>query len=189
MAKQRATEIKPGMALHLDGDLFLVLKHDHVTPGKGQAVHHFLLRNLRTGTQKPLRMGTGETAEVAYLERKRCQYLYKDASGFVFMDEETYDQFHLPGEMVGEMMGYVAENASVDVTTHEGVPVAVDLPASVVLEVVEAEEAVKGNTATNVTKNARLETGLEVKVPMHIKVGERIKVSTTDGSFLGRSND
>lgn len=189
MVKLRATEIKPGMALLVDGDLFLVLKHDHVTPGKGQAVHHFQLRNLRTGTQKIVRMGTGETAEIAYLERRRCQYLYKDSTGYVFMDEETYDQFPLSEELVGPLMGFVAENASVDVTMHEGRPVSVDLPASVVLEVVEAEEAVKGNTATNVTKLAKLETGLEVRVPLHIKPGERIKVSTSDGSFLGRAGD
>ncbi|HHI78378.1 MAG TPA: elongation factor P [Planctomycetes bacterium] len=189
MAKMRAPEIKTGMALEIDGDLFLVVEREHVTPGKGQALYHFLLRSLKTGSQKPLRMGSNDTAEVAYLERKKCQYLYRDAHGYVFMDEQSYEQFPLHENLVGEQMGFIAENSSADVTFHNETPVSVDLPASVTLEVIEAEEAVRGNTATNVTKNAKVETGLEVKVPMHIRVGDKIKISTVDKSFQGRVKD
>ena len=189
MAKMRAPEIKTGMALEINGDLFLVVGRDHVTPGKGQALYHFLLRSLKTGSQKPMRMGSNDSAEVAYLERKKCQYLYRDAHGYVFMDEQSYEQFPLNENLVGEQMGFIAENSTADVTFHNETPVSVDLPASVILEVIEAEEAIRGNTATNVTKNAKVETGLEVKVPMHIKVGDKIKVSTADKSFQGRVND
>jgi len=189
MAKVRATEIKKGMTLIIEDELFLVVKRDHVTPGKGQAVNHIYLRNVRSGTQKNMRLSSSDTLELAYLDTKQCQYLYKDATGHIFMDEQTYEQFPLSADVVGDIMGYICENQSVNVTFHEGSPVAVDLPASVVLEVTEAEEAIKGNTATNVTKNAKVETGLEVKVPMHIKPGDKIKISTDDGSFLGRVNE
>lgn len=186
MASVRATEIKKGMALWIDGDIWFVTKRDHVTPGKGQALHHVYLKNLKTGTQKNLRLGSSESVEVAYLDRKQCQYLYKDSTGYVFMDEETYDQFPLPEDVVGDLMCFIKENESVSVTFTEGTPVSLDLPAAVVLEVVDAEEAVKGDTATNVTKNATTETGLVVKVPAHIKAGNQIKISTEDKSFLGR---
>ena len=189
MAKARATEIKKGMTLIIDGELFLVVKRDHVTPGKGQAVNHIYLRNVRSGTQKNMRLSSSATLELAYLDNKPCQYLYKDSAGHVFMDEETYEQFPLSADVVGDLMGYIAENQTVNVTFHEGSPVSVELGSSVTLEVTEAEEAIKGNTATNVTKSAKTETGIEVKVPMHIKVGDKIKVSTEDGSFLGRVND
>lgn len=177
------------MALVIDGDLWVVTKRDHVTPGKGQALHHVHCKNMATGTQKHLRLGSGENVELAYLDRKSCQYVYKDSTGFVFMDDETYEQFPLPEEVVGDSMEFVSENDSVTVTFSDGRPVTVDLPTSVILEVTEAEEAIKGNTATNVTKNATVTTGMIVKVPMHIKVGDRIKISTEDKSFLGRVND
>lgn len=189
MASVCATEIKKGMALVIDGDIWVVTKRDHVTPGKGQALHHVNLKNMRTGTQKNLRLSTSESVEQAYLDRKSCQYLYKDTTGYVFMDDETFEQFPLAEDVCGEAMGFVAENDSVTVTFTDGSPLTIDLPASVVLEVSEAEEAVKGNTATNVTKNATVTTGMTVKVPMHIKAGDRIKVSTEDKSFLGRVND
>jgi len=189
MASIRATEIKKGMALVIDDGLWVVTKRDHVTPGKGQALHHVYLKNMKTGQQKNLRLGSGETVEVAYLDRKNCQYLYKDSSGYVFMDEESYEQFPLSADVVGDLMCFIRENETVTVTFSDHVPITVDLPAAVILEVTEAEEAIKGNTATNVTKNATVETGMQVKVPMHIKTGDKIKINTDDKSFLGRVND
>lgn len=187
MSSIRATEIKKGQTLVIDGDLYQVIEKDHVTPGKGQAVNHVKLKSLKTGTQKQLRLSSSQTVELAYLEFKKSQYLYRDSTGYMFMDEVTYDQFPLSEDVVGDLMGFIKENESVSVTFFEEQPVSVDLPSAVVLEVSEADEAVKGNTATNVTKVAKLETGLEVKVPMHIKVGEKIKISTEDKSFLGRA--
>jgi len=189
MASTRAPEIKKGMAVVIDGEIWFVMKRDHVTPGKGQALHHVNLKNLKSGNQKNLRLGSNDTVEVAYLDRKQCQYLYKDTQGFVFMDEESYDQFFLTDDVVGELMDFIKENESVQVTFHDGAPLTVDLPTSVVLELTDAEEAIRGDTATNVTKNATTETGMQVKVPAHIKAGDKVKISTEDRSFLGRVND
>jgi len=189
MTSIRVTEIKKGMAVVIDGELFVVTKHEHVTPGNWRAIHHVHMKGVKSGQQKYQRMGSSDTLEVAYLDAKRCQYLYKDATGYVFMDEQTYDQFHMPEDVVGDLMSFIKENDSVTVTFHEELPISFDLGSAVVLEVVEAEDAVKGNTATNVTKNATTETGMVVKVPLHIKVGDKIKVSTEDKSFLGRVNE
>ncbi len=188
MTSARATEIKKGMALVIDDALWIVTKRDHVTPGKGQAIHHVHLKNMRTGQQKNLRLSSGDTVEIANLDRSACQYLYKDPTGFVFMDDTTYEQFPLSEDVVGELMCFIKENDTVNVTFADETPITVDLPAAVVLEVTEAEDAVKGNTATNITKNATVETGMVVRVPMHVKVGDKLRISTDDKSFLGRVN-
>jgi elongation factor P len=188
MASVRATEIKKGMALVFDGQIFIVTKHDHHTPGNLRAIHHVYMRHMKTGVQKYQRFGSGDSVEVAYLDLKAAQYLYKDSTGYVFMDEESYDQFPLPEDVVGELMSFIKPNQTVNVTFHEGTPVTVDLGPAVVLEVTETEDAIRGNTATNVTKNATLETGLVVRVPQHIKVGDKVKINTDDQSFLGRVN-
>jgi elongation factor P len=136
-----------------------------------------------------MRLGTSDMLDVAYLDKKICQYLYKDTTGYVFMDTTTYEQHTLSPELVEEAMKYIKENDEVQVTFHEVVAVGVEVPPTVTLAVKEAEEAVKGNSVTNLQKLAKLETGIEVKVPLHIKVGEKVKVSTTTGEFLGRAND
>ncbi|MCH2102798.1 MAG: elongation factor P [Planctomycetes bacterium] len=185
----RATELRKGTVLKKDNDLLLITDYTHLTPGKGQAIIHIKTKSLLTGTTGAIRSGSGESFETAYLDRRKCQYLYREGeSGFVFMDEETYDQFNLSPDLVGEHMGYVKESTSIDVTFHEGTAIGVDLPASVELEVTEAEAAVKGNTATNVKKNAVVETGMQVRVPMHISAGDVIKISTDSGDFQGRVN-
>ena len=185
----RATELRKGSVLKKDNDLLLITDYTHLTPGKGQAIIHIKTKSLLTGTTGAIRSGSGESFETAYLDRRKCQYLYREGeSGFVFMDEETYDQFNLSPDLVGEHMGYVKESTSIDVTFHEGTAIGVDLPASVELEVTEAEAAVKGNTATNVKKNAVVETGMQVRVPMHISAGDVIKISTDSGDFQGRVN-
>jgi elongation factor P len=189
MASARAPEIKKGMTLILDGELFEVSKRDHVTPGKGQAVHHVECRNLKTGNQRKLRLASGDTVELAYLDKKSCTYLYQDNTGYVFMDEEDYEQYILPANVIEESMHYIKDNSPIVVTFFDGAAVSVELPTAVTLEVIEAEEAAKGNTATNVTKGVKVETGLEVRTPAHIKVGDKIKISTEDSSFLGRVND
>jgi len=186
MASIRATELKRGMAVVLDGQIFLVVKHDHHTPGNLRAIHQVYMRNLKTGAQKQQRYGSGDQIEVAYLDKKKCQYLYKDSTGYIFMDEQSYDQFPLPADVVADQMVFIKPNDTVDVTFHDATPLSVELPSAVTLTVVDTEEAVRGNTATNVTKSATVETGLVVKVPQHIKKGDRVKVSTDDQSFLGR---
>ena len=183
------TQIKRGMIIILEKEFFQVAKYTHVTPGKGQAINHVLLKNLKTGRQKELRMNTGSTVEPAYVEAKECQYLYKDSSGHVFMDNESYEQFHLPDEIISDALRFIAEGDSVQVVYVEHEPLSVQLPSSVVMEVVEAEEAVKGDTVSNLQKSAKVSSGYELKVPAHIKVGDRIKINTETGEYSSRVSD
>lgn len=185
----RVTEAKKGMVIRFEGDLFQIEKYDHVTPGNWRAINHLSLRNMKTGKKKEVRLNSGDSIEPVYMEARKAQYLYRDANGFVFMDNENYEQFHLSAEVLGDTMKYITENATVDVVYVEEVPLTVQIPPSVVLEIVSCEEAVKGDTVSNIQKGAKLETGLEIKVPLHIKVGERVKVNTDSGEFAGRAND
>lgn len=185
----RATELRKGTVIVGDhGKLLLITEYNHHTPGNLRAVIHLKVKDLRTGALSPMRLSSSDAFEVAYLDRKKAEYLYKESSGdYVFMDQESFEQFPLPHDLVGDKMGYVRENTVVDVTFHEANPIGVDLPSTVTLKVVEAEQAVKGNTATNVRKEAVLETGLKIKVPIHIQVGEMVRVTTEDGEFQGRA--
>ncbi|MBL8863351.1 MAG: elongation factor P [Planctomycetes bacterium] len=185
----KATELRKGTVI-IDGQkLLLITDYMHHTPGNLRAVIHMKVKDLRTGVVSPMRLGSSDAFEVAYLDRKKAEYLYRESDGsYVFMDQESFEQFPLPDELVGDKMGFVKENTVVDVTFHEATPIGVELPASVTLKVVESEAAVKGNTATNVKKEAVLETGLKIKVPLHIQAGESVKVSTADGEFQGRAN-
>jgi len=186
----KATELRKGQVIEKDGDLFVITEYEHRTPGNLRAIINIKLKSLSTGQVQPLRMSSSESLEVAYLDKKKCEYLYKESNGdFVFMDSESYEQFHLPADLVGEKMGYVKENTVVEVTFHNTTPIDIQLPKSVELMIVEAEEAVKGNTATNVKKDAVLETGLAIKVPLHIGAGEMVKVSTDTGEFQGRAKE
>ncbi len=181
------TQIKRGMIITVDKEYFQVMKYTHVTPGKGQAINHVQLRNLKTGRQKELRLNTGATIEPAYVESKECQYLYRDASGHVFMDNETYEQFHLPEDIVTDALHYIAEGDNVQVVYVEHQPMSIQLPAAVTMEVVEAEDAVKGDTVSNLQKSAKVSTGYQLKVPAHIKVGEKIKINTETGDYMSRA--
>ena len=185
----RATELRKGTVLKRENDLLVITEYTHLTPGKGQAIIHIKTKSLLTGTTGAIRAGSGDNFETAYLDRRKCQYLYREGeSGFIFMDEETYDQFNLTADLVGDVMGFVKESSSIEVTFHEESPIGVALPPSVELEVTEAEIAVKGNTATNVKKDATVETGLKIRVPIHITAGDVVKLSTETGDFQGRVN-
>ena len=185
----RATELRKGTVIVGErGDLLLITEYHHHTPGNLRAVIHAKVKNLATGVVTPQRWGSSDAFEVAYLDRKKCEYLYKDTTGYHFMDQETYEQFQVPEAIVSDVMGYVRENTPVQVTFHGPTPIGIELPSSVTLKVIEAENATRGNTATNVKKEAVVETGLRVKVPPHIAVGDEIKISTVDGEFQGRQN-
>jgi len=183
----RVTEAKRGMVIRYEGELFQIVKYDHVTPGNWRAIHHLNLKNLKTGKQKDLRMNTSDQIEPVFLDSRSCQYLYRDASGQVFMDNETFDQFHLPEDVLGDTMNFIHEGDSVDVLFVETEPLTVQLPPAVVLEVTEAEDAARGDTVSNVQKTVKLSTGLEIKAPAHIKIGDKVKVSTDSLEFLGRA--
>jgi elongation factor P len=185
----RATEIRKGQVIERDGDLWLVTDYEHKTPGNLRAIINIKIKSLSSGQTMPVRLGSADMLEVAYLERRKAEYLYKESNGdYVFMDNESFDQFSLSPDFVGDKMSYVRENTVVEITKHGETPVGVELPPVVTLKIIESENAVKGNTATNVKKVAKLETGIEIKVPLHIGVGEVVKVSTETGEFMGRAN-
>lgn len=185
----RATEIRKGQVIEKDGDLLLITEYTHKTPGNLRAIINIKTKSLTTGQVNSTRLSSGDTVDLAYLDRKKCEYLYKEGDGsYVFMDAETYDQFNLGEDFVGDRMGFVRENTQIEVTFHGQTPIGVELPSQVVLKVVEAEQAVKGNTTSGVKKDAVLETGLTIKVPMHIAEGEEIRVATDTGEFAGRAN-
>jgi elongation factor P len=186
----KATDLRKGTVIQQDGQLLVITDYMHHTPGNLRAIIHIKTRNLATGQTGQMRLGSSDSLEVAFLDRRTCEYLYKEPNGhYMFMDSTTYEQFPLSEELVGDKMGYVKPNTPCEVTFHETTAIGIELPASVVLQVTEAEPAVKGNTATNVKKEAVVETGLKVKVPIHVGVGDQIKIRTADGEFLGRSNE
>ena len=185
----RATEIRKGQVLLLEGELFLVTDREYIAPGNWRAINQIKLKHLTTGNTKQIRMGSGETVELAYLDRRTCTFSYMDGEHYVFMDSENYEQIHLSKDLVGDDMPYVRLNSTVKVTLHEGTPINVELPSSVVLEVTQTDPGFRGDTATNVTKPATLETGLEVRVPPYVTDGEKVKIDTRTGDFLERSNE
>ena len=184
----KVTDAKRGMVIRVHNEFYQISKYVHTTPGKGQAINHIYLKHLLTGRQKELRLNTGDSLDNVFLDNKECQYLYKDASGHVFMDNESYDQFHLQSAIVDESLHYISEGDTVTVRFIDHDPILIELPASVVLEVTEAEEVVKGDTATNLQKTVTVSTGYSLKAPAHIKVGDKIKINTEDGQYSARAN-
>ncbi len=183
-----ANEVRRGNAIRYHGDICLVLDKERVKPGKGGAFIQTSLRNLRTGRTSQVRFSSNETVEIVPLIRKKLEYSYRDGSGYVFMDAETFDQITVPDELVASLKDYIVEGTGYDlVFTDQEIPIQVDLPPSVVLKVIEAPEGLKGDSATNVRKPVRLETGLELKVPLFIKEGERIKIDTRNGEYISRA--
>lgn len=186
----RATELRKGTVIEKDGDVFVITEYNHSTPGNLRAIIQMKMKSLTTGAVNSVRASSSESFEVAYLDRRKCQYLYREGTeDYIFMDEESYEQFPLPGALAEESMGFVKENTTVEVTFHDGKPIGLALPPQVILEVTWAEMAVKGNTATNVKKDATVETGMKVKVPMHVKEGDSIKLNTDNGDFMGRAQE
>jgi elongation factor P len=183
-----ANDIRKGNVLIIDGELFLCTDVAHRTPGNLRALVQAKLKNLRSGATVQRKLSAQERIEIAFLDKRNCEYLYREGSNFVFMDSETYEQYHLNDDMVGEQMPYIVENTTVQVTFHDGSPVSIDLPASVELVVQHTEPGLKGDSVSNVFKPATLETGFELKVPNHINIGDRVKVSTQTGEFQGRVN-
>ncbi len=182
-----ATKLRKGQVFEKDGDLLLITDYSHSTPGNWRAIIQIKYRSLKTGQTGAMRPSAGDVFELAFLDRRKCEYLYQESDGaYVFMDSETYDQFPLGENLVGDKMGFVLPNTSVHVTFHETTPIGVELPPQVVLEVVEAEPAVRGDTASAIRKEVVCETGLKVKVPGHVTVGDKIKVRTEDCEFQGR---
>lgn len=186
----RPSEVRKGTVLEHDNDLYVITEYEHRTPGNLRAFFQIKIKSMTSGQMQSLRLSASDQVDVAYLDKKNAEYLYQESNGdYIFMDSETYEQYPLSPDVIGDKIGFVKPNETVTVTWHGTTPIGLELPPAVILEITEAEMAVKGNTATNVKKDAVLETGQAIKVPLHIKAGELVKVSTDTGEFMGRAKE
>ena len=175
------------MVIKYNNDLYSIFNMVHRTPGNLRAFVQVRMRNLRNGSMMDNRFSSTEQVERAILDEQEMEYLYDDGENYYFMNTETYEQISLTGELLGDATEYLTPNIKVHVEFYEGKPMSVELPASIDMKVVETEPGLKGATVSNVTKPAKLETGLVVQVPAFINEGEVIRVSTSDGSYLERA--
>ena len=189
MVKVIASSIRKGNVLDLDGRLAVVMKAENIHPGKGTPVTHLEMRRIADGVKVTERYRTTDTVERAYLEEKRFNYLYEDDTGFTFMEPETYEQITVSKELLGDSSQWLQESMTCDISLHEGNPVAIEIAPRVVLEIVEADPVVKGQTASSSYKPAKLANGARIMVPPYIESGTRVVVSTEDGSFVERAKD
>jgi elongation factor P len=180
-------DLKNGLVLNLDGELWSVVEFQHVKPGKGGAFVRTTLKNVLSGKVVDRTFNAGTKVETASVDKRSMQYLYADGDDFVLMDLASYDQIHVPGSTVGEGSKYLLPEAEVIVAMHEGVPLYVELPTSVVLEITYTEPGLQGDRSTGGNKPATVETGATVMVPLFITTGEKIKVDTRDGRYLSRA--
>jgi elongation factor P len=187
--KINAIDIKPGNVLEHQGKLWLVLKRELVQPGKGGAFAQVELRDLRQGNKLNERFRTQESVERVRLDEKEMQFLYADGEHATFMDNDTYEQITVSREMIGEPADFLTEGMICTVMLHEGTPLSVTLPPSVVMRVVEADPVVRGQTASSSYKPGKLENGRRVMLPPFIESGTRIVVSTADGSYIERAKE
>ncbi|MGI6211006.1 MAG: elongation factor P [Anaerovoracaceae bacterium] len=184
-----AGDFRKGMTFELDGEPHVVLDFQHVKPGKGAAFVRTKHKNILTGAIKEEAFNPNDKFNQAHIETKKMQYLYNDGSIYYFMDEETYEQIPLSEEDVADAIQYIRENDEATIKFYEGNPFQVEAPNFVNLTVVETEPGVKGDTATNVTKAAKVETGAVIQVPIFIEEGEKIQIDTRSGEYLGRSKE
>lgn len=182
-------DLKNGIVLKIDGQLWTVIEFQHVKPGKGGAFVRTKLKNVLTGKVLDRTFNAGLKVETANVDKRDMQFLYKDGSEFVFMDTVTYDQINVSETVVGDAVNFMLENQQAIVATNEGIPLYVELPASVVLEVTYTEPGLQGDRSTAGTKPATLETGYEIQVPLFLENNTKVKVDTRDGSYLGRVNE
>jgi len=189
LAKVIASSVRKGNVLDLNGKLAVVMHAENIHPGKGTPVTHLDMRRISDGVKITERYRTTDQVERAYLEDKTYNYLYEDDMGYNFMEPETFEQISVPKEILGDQAVYLQENMAVNISLHEGVPIAVELPQRVSFEVTEADPVVKGQTASSSFKPAILSNGLRVMVPPHIQAGTRVVVMTDDGSYVERAKD
>jgi elongation factor P len=182
-------DLKNGLVLNLDGQLWSVVEFQHVKPGKGGAFVRTKLKNVLSGKVVDKTFNAGTKVDTATVDKRDMQFLYKDGADFVFMDSTTYDQIHVAADVVGGAANFLLENQDVIVAMHEGTPLYIDLPAAVVLEITYTEPGLQGDRSTGGTKPATLETGYDIQVPLFLETGTRVKVDTRSGDYLGRVND
>ena len=179
-------DLKNGMVLKLDGQLWQVMWFQHHKPGKGGAVVRTKLKSVESGKTVDKTFNADVKVEVASVDKRTMQYLYNDGTSYIFMDNTDYEQIEIAPEIVGDAANFMLENQDAIVAVHEGTPLYLELPASVELLIEYTEPGLQGDRSTGGTKPARLETGYEISVPLFITNGEKVKVDTRDGSYLGR---
>jgi elongation factor P len=182
-------DIKNGVVLNIDGQLWSVVEFQHVKPGKGGAFVRTKLKNVVTGKVVDKTYNAGTKVDIENVDRRDFTYLYNDGEGFVFMDTTDYDQVTVPASVVGDAANFMLENQAVTIALNNGNPLYVDLPASVVLEITYTEPGLQGDRSTGGTKPATVETGYEIQVPLFLETGTKVKVDTRSGEYLGRVND
>jgi len=182
------SDFKNGLVLNMEGQLWQILEFQHVKPGKGPAFVRTKIKNVLSGKTVDKTFNAGVKVETATVDRRDMTYLYNDGQDFVFMDGDTFEQISVSPETIGDAAKFMLENMRVQVATHEGVPLYVELPVTVELLVAQTDPGVQGDRSTGGTKPATLETGAEIQVPLFINTGDKLKVDSRDGSYLGRVN-
>jgi elongation factor P len=180
-------DLKNGMTLNIDGQLWTVVEFQHVKPGKGGAFVRSKLKNVLSGKVVDRTFNAGVKVDVASVDKREMQYLYREGDDFVFMDTQDYDQPHIPKDTVGDAADYLLEEQTATIAFNDGTPLYVELPASVELTVSQTDPGVQGDRSTGGTKPATLETGAQIQVPLFITTGEKVKVDTRTGDYLGRA--
>lgn len=183
-----SNDLRNGVTIIVDGQLWTVIEFLHVKPGKGSAFVRTRMKNVRTGTTLERTFRAGEKLERATVDNRQMQMLYNDADGYHFMDQESFENFTLQRDLIGDPADFLKDGMVVDMQFHDGVAIGVDLPAHVELRIVETAPGFKGDSATNVQKQAKLETGATVNVPLFVGEGDVIKIDTRDRRYIGRSS-
>ena len=184
-----ANDVRRGQVIKYNGAPHLILETAHRTPGNLRAFVQIKMRNLIYGKSLDQRVSSSDAMDVLMTERKNLEFSYQDRDIFAFMDPDTYETIELSAELIGDAKNYLTPNGMVEILYVDDKPLTIDLPPSVVLEVTESAEGIKGDTASNVQKPATMETGMVVQVPLFIKEGEKLQISTTDGSYMGRAKE
>lgn len=183
----QATQLRPGMVIKFNNELFSVFSVNHRTPGNLRGFVQAKMRNLRSGSMIEHRFSSEDRVERAHLDEQEMEYLYDDGEYYYFMNVETFEQMHLTTEILGDAVSYLIPQLHVHIEFFEGKAISVEMPATVDMTVVETEPGLKGATVSNVTKPAKMETGLVVQVPPFITTGEKIRVNTAEGTYLERA--
>ncbi|UAL09983.1 elongation factor P [Caulobacter segnis] len=187
--KVAASSLRKGAVVDMDGKLYVVLTVDNIHPGKGTPVTQLNMRRISDGVKVSERYRTTEQVERAFVDQRNHTFLYQDGEGFHFMNPETYDQLVATEDVIGDAAPYLQENMTVQLSTHNDVPIAIELPRTVVLEIVDTEPSVKGQTASSSYKPAVLSNGVKTTVPPYITVGTRVIILTEDNSYQERAKD
>lgn len=182
-------DIKNGIVLKIDGQLWSVIEFQHVKPGKGGAFVRTKLKNVVSGKTVDRTYNAGAKIEVENVDRRDFSYLYNDGDSFIFMDQSDYDQVQVPASVVGDAANFMLENQEVTIAMNNGLPLYIDMPASVVLTITHTDPGLQGDRSTGGTKPATVETGYEIQVPLFLETGTRVKVDTRTGDYLGRVTD